>query len=282
MGGKPNDKKVIYYGHTCFLWNSCIASPYKKYSDDELIAVGLFAKRMFKDRIDGACTASATYMIAVLRSIGIPARIIETNSLLDYGDSRQVGLLKKLKNVNLQKALKAQTDSYYGHYYIEAYVGGRWIKINNNGKIMESNYIPSYPGIFHIKADTFFDYSDTAMVDVFKKYTSHYRPYKLLALSDSYGKYYVDENPLFKASKIYGVDISKAKGIYLFGPKDFCENQTSEFNDGIVKYRASLNHIDLSILNDANLVVISADNPFGSLPSVIKEKIQEKNTTVWG
>ena len=192
MSGDPTDLFVDLRGVKPVIYNQSIwykDKIDKNVSDEDLIDQILFAGRMFNDRIDGACTASATYSTSVLRAAGIPARIIETNSLLHHGDNKQVRLIYNLKNKEIRDELLKQGDAYYGHYYIEAYVGGRWIKINNTGKVCESNYIPGFPGAFLIMADTFFDYADTAMVDIFKNYFPE-RPYKLTALFDQYGKYY--------------------------------------------------------------------------------------------
>lgn len=166
-----------------------------KVSDDEFIQQILFAKGIFENQVSGACTSDATYMTAVLRAAGIPARIIETNSLLDYTDKDQIKLIGKLKDERIKKIVKEQQPAYYGHYYLEAYVGGRWIKINNNGRLFESNYIEDYPGIFHLKADTFFDYTDTGMWDIWKNGFPKKLPYKLLDISDSFGVHYKPEPP---------------------------------------------------------------------------------------
>jgi hypothetical protein len=263
------DKPVIYSKK---YWDD--AKVNKNVSDEDLIDQALFAKRMFNDRIDGACTASATYLMAVLRAAGIPARGIETNALLDYGDKTQETLLNNLKNTEIRETLLNQKPSYYGHYYIEAYIGGRWIKINNNGTIMEDNYIETYPGVFHIKADTFFDYSDTAMVDIFKNYYPA-RPYRLVAISDKYGEHYDDsKQPVNRSSMVLGIDMKKIEGIYLYGGKEFCERPNLPFDAGKIKSRASINLFKEEILKNSNLIVLSnSDIPYERIPEVIKEKI---------
>lgn len=188
-----------------------------KMSDDEFIKQILFARSIFENRVSGACTSAATYMTAVLRAAGIPARIIETNSLVDYFHKEQIKLIDNLKNEKIKVLVKEQEPSYYGHYYLEAYVGGRWIKINNNTRLLESMYIEDYPGIFHLKADTLFDYTDTVMSDIWKKGYPKKLPHRLLKISDEYGVHYdekVHKKPIIHEHKVLHVDKAFYYGHY--------------------------------------------------------------------
>lgn len=194
----------------------------KNQSDEDYIRQMLFGKTMYYGKILGACTASATYMTTILRAVGIPARMIHTSSLLDNFDETQRSMINNLKNEEIKKQLLKEGKTFADHHYLEAYVDGRWIKINNNCTIFESNYLGDSWAAFCIKTDTYFDFADTPASDIWLKGFPDPMPYKLISLSDQYGKCYDEaRQPYFKKKFKFGLDTSKFESIYLYGDREF-------------------------------------------------------------
>ena len=208
----------------------------KNQSDEDFIKQIIFGKTMYYEKINGACTASATYMATILRAAGIPTRIIVTNRLLNTVDKTQGILITNLKNEKIKdQLLQEMKQGYMGHHYLEAYVGGRWVKINNDNTIFESSYIGADWATFCIKSDTNFDNADTPTSDIWVNH-SYFPYYKLISLSDQYGKYYDEaKQPYFKKNYKYGLNTLNFDKIYLYGSKDFCSLMADSLGSNIIR-----------------------------------------------
>lgn len=247
----------------------------KNISDQELIKQILFGKEMYNKNVFGACSESATYMTTILRAAGIPARIIETNSLLDNFSDNQRKLINNLKNENIKKQLLNEEKTYAGHHLLEAYVGGRWIKIDNDSTICQSIYLGNDWSAFLLKSDTYFDLADTPVSDIWEYGYPRPMPYKLISLSDRYGKYYDEKRqPYYKDRYRYGIDINNIEKVYVFGGEYFCVNTVGPQFSGYEKIYASINYFEDNILeSDTNLIVIQKSQGYSNLPIQIKNVI---------
>lgn len=91
-----------------------------------------FGEGMYKNRMHGTCSSIATYMATIYRAAGFPARIISTTPIINFSDSSQVELLKKLKNEKLKKDILDQAQQLKGgfvnHFFNEIFINGRWIR----------------------------------------------------------------------------------------------------------------------------------------------------------
>jgi RNA polymerase sigma factor (sigma-70 family) len=178
-----------------------------RWSIQEQFEHELLGKEMFARKTYGTCTSAAVYQTTVLRALGIPTRMILCIPLADGSDPTQVDMMDKgLSNhrVRCDACLGALSGgaAFTSHTFCEVFVGGRWRRLNNTTlgqNILERNYL----GLM-IKVHTFKDLSEANLAatwgaryakglrdDVFK----HSNPYRLLEVSDHFGKYAHVPNP---------------------------------------------------------------------------------------
>jgi RNA polymerase sigma factor (sigma-70 family) len=167
----------------------------------------LFGKQMFANRSVGTCTSAAVLQTTVLRALGIPTRMILCIPLADGSDPTQVDLVDKgLTNhrVRYDACLGALSggSGFTSHTFCEVFVGGRWRRLNSTTlgqNILERNYL----GLM-IHVHTFKDLSDANLAATWgTRYGKGQRdtafpysnPYRLLEVSDHFGKYANVPNP---------------------------------------------------------------------------------------
>jgi hypothetical protein len=167
----------------------------------------LFGKEMFANKTHGSCTSTAVLQATVLRSLGIPTRIILCIPTADGSDAAQVAMIDKgLTNhrVRYDASLGAISggDSFASHTFCEVFVGGRWRRLNYT-KLGQNVLEPKYLGLM-IHVHTFHDLSDANLAATWgSRYAKGQRdeifpysnPYRLLEVSDHFGKYANVPNP---------------------------------------------------------------------------------------
>jgi hypothetical protein len=187
----------------------------------------LLGKEMFAHRTVGTCTSSAVLQTTVLRALGIPTRMVLCTPLADASDPAQVALVEKgLTHHRVRRdvlvALLNGGSGFTSHTFCEVFVGGRWRRLNYSTlgqNILERNYL----GLM-VHVHTFRDLSEANLAatwgtryakgqrdDVFR----HSNPYRLLEVSDHFGKYAKVPNPT--VGELKRVTIGKA---YWAGSKD--------------------------------------------------------------
>jgi hypothetical protein len=105
-------------------------------SDADMFADELLGSEMFRRKVHGTCTSSATYLATVLRALGIPTRIVVMIPPADPKDEAQVHAL--LGSIQLDAAAHAAVasafeqmrGSFANHLFDEVFVGGRWRRLN--------------------------------------------------------------------------------------------------------------------------------------------------------
>jgi hypothetical protein len=167
----------------------------------------LFGKQMFARKTYGTCTSTAVYQTTVLRALGIPTRMILCIPLADGSDPAQVEMIDKgLTNhrVRFDACLGALSggSSFASHTFCEVFVGGRWRRLNSTRlgqNILERNYL----GLM-VHVHTFKDLSDANLAATWgtrfargqrDKVFPYSNPYRLLEVSDHFGKYARVPNP---------------------------------------------------------------------------------------
>ena len=161
----------------------------------------LFGKGMFENKTTGSCTSFATCQTTVLRAIGIPTRMIICIPLADGSDPAQLEMIDKgLTHHQVRRdaylGVSAGADSFSAHTFCEVFVGGRWRRLNYT--TLGQNVLQQSALGIMIKVHTFNDLSEANLAatwgtryakglrdDVFQ----HSNPYRLLELSDHFGKY---------------------------------------------------------------------------------------------
>jgi hypothetical protein len=167
----------------------------------------LWGKAMFAHKTHGSCTSTAIYETTVLRALGIPTRIILCIAVADASDPAQLDLVEKGLTHNqirhdVYQGVSAGHRSFSAHSFCEVFVGGRWRRLN--WSTLGQNVIqPRYLGLM-IKVHTFNDLSEARLAETWgTRYARHLRdeafpyanPYRLLEISDHFGKYATLSNP---------------------------------------------------------------------------------------
>src|SRR5262249_19552667 len=167
----------------------------------------LLGKEMFARKTYGTCTSTAVYQTTVLRALGIPTRMILCIPLADGSDPDQVALIDKglthhrVRSAACLGAISAGS-SFASHTFCEVFVGGRWRRLDYTKlgqNILQRNYL----GLM-IHVHTFNDLSEANLAATWgKRYARgfkdeefpHSNPYRLLEVSDHFGKYAKVPNP---------------------------------------------------------------------------------------
>jgi RNA polymerase sigma factor (sigma-70 family) len=197
-----------------------------KWTTREQLEHELFGKQMFASKTYGTCTSTAVYQTTVLRTLGIPTRMILCIPLADGSDPAQIDLIDRgLTNhrVRCDATLGAIAggSSFASHTFCEAFVGGRWRRLNYTKlgqNVLEQNYL----GLM-VHVHTFNDLSEAKLAETWgTRYAKgqrddafpHGNPYRLLEVSDHFGQHARVPNPP-AAHELTAVTIDKA-----YWPKD--------------------------------------------------------------
>ena len=178
-----------------------------KWTEAQQFEHELLGRQMYANQTYGTCTSMAVYQATLLRALGIPTRMILCIPLADGSDGNQTEMINKNlthHQVRRDAYLGALTGGYSftSHTFCEAFVGGRWrrlnyttlgqnvldtktlgmmIKIHSFNDLAEANLGPTW-GYRYAKGqrDELFPYSN---------------PYRLVEVSDHFGKYAAIPNP---------------------------------------------------------------------------------------
>jgi Transglutaminase-like superfamily/Bacterial TSP3 repeat len=180
----------------------------------------LLGKEMFARKTYGACTSAAVYQCTVLRALGIPCRMILCIPVADGSDPEQVALTEKhLTHHQVRHTafvgLLGADQSYASHTFLEVYVGHRWRRLNS-ATLGQNILDPRCLGLM-VHVHTFADLSDANLAPTWgARYAkgsragefTHSNPYKLVEISDHFGRHANVPNPPAKEHK--QITITKA------------------------------------------------------------------------
>jgi hypothetical protein len=180
----------------------------------------LLGKQMFASKTYGTCTSTAVYQTTVLRALGVPMRMILCIPPADASDLAQIDMVDQgLKHHRVRSEVclgsLAGGTGFTSHTFCEAFVGGRWRRLNYNTlgqNVVERNYL----GLM-IKVHSFNDLSDANLAATWgTRYAKglrdevfqHSNPYRLIEISDHFGKY-ADVSNLPAENELTRVTIDK-------------------------------------------------------------------------
>jgi Transglutaminase-like superfamily len=178
-----------------------------KWTVKEQLDHELFGKQMFARKTYGTCTSTAVYQTTVLRALGIPTRMILCIPPADGSDQDQFekvdrGLTHNRVRHEVSMGVVSGGAGFTSHTFCEVFVGGRWRRLNSTTlgqNVLERNYL----GLM-IKVHTFNDLSEANLAATWgTRYAKGRRddlfpygnPYRLLEVSDHFGKYANVPNP---------------------------------------------------------------------------------------
>lgn len=183
---------------------------------------GVLGKEMFANKTHGTCTSTAIYQTTALRALGIPTRMILCIPPADGSDPAQVEMIDKgLTHHQVRRdayaGVSAGGTSFCAHTFCEVFVGGRWRRLNY-AELGQNVLSPKYLGIM-IKVHTFSDLSEANLAatwgtryakDLRDDLFQHSNPYRLIEVSDHFGKYAHVPNPPAAAYDHKQLTIGKA------------------------------------------------------------------------
>ncbi|HEV3343634.1 MAG TPA: transglutaminase domain-containing protein [Pirellulales bacterium] len=167
----------------------------------------LFGKQMFASKTYGTCTSAAVYETTVLRALGIPTRMILCIPLADGSADDQIEKIERgltHHRVRHDACLGAVSGGagFASHTFCEVFVGGRWRRLNYatlGQNVLERNYL----GLM-LKVHQLNDLSEAKLAETWGARFArgqrddafpHSNPYRLLEVSDHFGKHADVPNP---------------------------------------------------------------------------------------
>lgn len=144
----------------------------------------VLGKEAFYNRTHGSCGSTSTFLATILRSLGIPTRIIQTVPLANFHSPSERSMLSEIDDPNVRDLL-ARGRTSCNHFVCEAYVGGRWLRIDP-GHIYESVRANNAGGSF-VKTSAYDSWRKADFAATWREFTwepGSPRPYRLLAVED--------------------------------------------------------------------------------------------------
>ncbi|HIJ54228.1 MAG TPA: transglutaminase domain-containing protein [Planctomycetes bacterium] len=174
----------------------------------------LLGKGMFYNKTHGSCTSFAVYLTTVLRAIGIPARMIMVNPVVDASTREQLRMVKDRITHNriretMLAGLRRSDKGFTNHTFNEVYVGNRWCRLNYK-KLGQHILDPHQFGL-QTHLYTFNDLSEANLASSWgRRYAEgernavfkHSNPYSAVTISDLFGCHSDIQNPPFTASDL--------------------------------------------------------------------------------
>lgn len=177
------------------------------WTDEQVFEHQLFGRQMFDVRSHGACTSSSIYLATILRSLGVPTRILYFIPPCDANDSKQIRTLGAAISRRLTRQAildgAAVATGFANHMFNEVWLDGKWQRLNYNNlgqEIVDKNYLGL---LTHIA--TCADISETHLAETWglraekwpnvKDRFSSVNPYQLIAAGDHWGRNAPHDNP---------------------------------------------------------------------------------------
>ena len=173
---------------------------------------------MFASKFYGTCTSTAVYQTTVLRALGIPTRMILCIPPADASDPAQLEMVEKsLTHFEVRRdvylGVLSGGTGFNSHTFCEVFVGGRWRRLNYT-TLGQNLVARNYLGLM-IKVHEFNDLSEANLAETWGvRYAKsqrdavfqHSNPYRVLEVSDHFGKYAKVPNQPLKELKQVMID----------------------------------------------------------------------------
>jgi len=111
------------------VWRQPVGSPQQ---DEQLLQTNFFGDSMFKSRLHGTCSSTATLRATMLRAAGIPTRLIQNLPLINRYEGDPEPLAESLRMRIMAKGYDwGQGGGGANHVYNEVFLNNRWIRVDN-------------------------------------------------------------------------------------------------------------------------------------------------------
>ncbi len=111
------------------VWRQSLGSPQ---ADQQLLQTNFFGDSMFRSRVHGTCSSTATLRATMLRAAGIPTRLIQNLPLINRYEGDPEPLVEGLRMRIMAKGYDwGQGGGGANHVYNEVFLNNRWIRVDN-------------------------------------------------------------------------------------------------------------------------------------------------------
>jgi hypothetical protein len=111
------------------VWRQSVGSPEQ---DQQLLQTNFFGDAMFKSRLHGTCSSTATLRATMLRAAGIPTRLIQNLPLINRYEGDPEPLTESLRMRIMAKGYDwGQGGGGVNHVYNEVFLNNRWIRVDD-------------------------------------------------------------------------------------------------------------------------------------------------------
>jgi len=111
------------------VWRQSLGSPQ---ADQQLLQTNFFGDSMFRSRVHGTCSSTATLRATILRAAGLPTRLIQNLPLINRYEGDPEPLVEALRMRIMAKGYDwGQGGGGANHVYNEVFLNNRWIRVDN-------------------------------------------------------------------------------------------------------------------------------------------------------
>jgi len=176
----PYQPEIFYFSYVykdqVFLRNPPDLSPTR------MLTVLFYANSMFEKQVHGTCCSTATFKCAMIKAAGIPCKTIQTLfpifSHEDQTEPYENNLNRYWVNM-FENQTSGKQSTWANHCFMEVYLGGQWIRVDNNINIYHGGEDWLSIKILSVSDLTEVDFSKTYPVDWI-----YNRPYYTLSIED--------------------------------------------------------------------------------------------------
>ena len=183
----------------------------------------LLGRGMFYNRVHGSCTSTAVLMATVMRALGIPTRIVFCIPPLDANDVKQQDMmLSTLRHNRVRATIRHGLPDGHGgfsdHIFNEVFVGNRWVRLNYDvlgQNILDAGYFGLLTHVLTTDSVSHVPMHETwgrrlALYTGVEPKLSSVNPYRLLKVSDHFGKFSQVSNPEAPDEELRKVTVTQA------------------------------------------------------------------------
>jgi transglutaminase-like putative cysteine protease len=188
-------------------------------TEQQMFEQEALGRSMYYDKVRGSCTSSSVYLATIFRALGIPTRIVFCIPPFDANDPKQAEMFySAIRHNEVRETVRTALGGVRGfanHLFNEVYVGGRWVRLNYatlGQPVLDSRY---FGLLTHILTTS--DLSEVRLAETWgtryfrydesQPRLSSVNPYRLLAVSDSFGENARVPNPDVTAAELQTVTI---------------------------------------------------------------------------
>ncbi|MEN6425050.1 MAG: transglutaminase domain-containing protein [Phycisphaerales bacterium] len=167
------------------VWRQSLGSPQK---DEQFLQTDFFGDAMFRSRLHGTCSSTATLRATMLRAAGIPTRLIQNLPLINRYEGDPEPLQESLRMRVMAKGYDwGQGGGGANHYYNEVFLNNRWVRVDS--VINPGPFVGDKLFVRVYSLASWNDRVDWRTPRPEEEHWNENRDFRTLEVSDTYAKY---------------------------------------------------------------------------------------------